>query len=227
MKRNFFTLIELLIVIAIIAILASMLLPTLNSALEKARATSCISNIKQIGYQFGIYTNDFSDRLPALNDNWSYMGFETNKRELWMSIPSITDRPLYSYISDKTLVCPSDSRDGAMGITDGKTSWEATGSSYGGNYFLNCPNSAFSMHAVGRVSRVKGPSRTIYGGEHTMWVFRTENRMHDGFFTWHWRTPGCWRNNVFFVDLHATSLNVYPGLLNESKPLYKWYGEID
>ena len=61
--RKGFTLIELLVVIAIIAILAAILFPVFARAREKARQTSCLSNVKQLGLSVSMYTQDYDETL--------------------------------------------------------------------------------------------------------------------------------------------------------------------
>ncbi|MCD6361581.1 MAG: DUF1559 domain-containing protein [Armatimonadetes bacterium] len=64
MMRRGFTLIELLVVIAIIAILAAILFPVFAKAREKARQTSCLSNLKQLGLGLMMYCEDYDETYP-------------------------------------------------------------------------------------------------------------------------------------------------------------------
>jgi prepilin-type N-terminal cleavage/methylation domain-containing protein/prepilin-type processing-associated H-X9-DG protein len=68
MRRRGFTLIELLVVIAIIAILAAILFPVFAKAREKARQTSCLSNIKQLALAALMYTQDYDETLLRANN---------------------------------------------------------------------------------------------------------------------------------------------------------------
>ena len=62
-RRNAFTLIELLVVIAIIGILAAILFPVFASAREKARQTSCLNQVKQMGIAMLSYAQDYDEHM--------------------------------------------------------------------------------------------------------------------------------------------------------------------
>ena len=75
LMRKGFTLIELLVVIAIIAILAAILFPVFAKAREKARQSSCLSNLKQIGLACLQYTQDYDETMVFGS---GYQGNEIN-----------------------------------------------------------------------------------------------------------------------------------------------------
>ena len=102
-KRTVFTLIELLVVIAIIAILAAMLLPALSKARERARNSSCINNLKQIGTGAFMHAERSKDRLPYVGSSGgvTYAADGTSYTPWWFA--------LNDYVSnEKSFICPAD-----------------------------------------------------------------------------------------------------------------------
>lgn len=99
-RRKAFTLVELLTVLAIIAILAAILFPVFRSVKESAKKTNCFSNFKQVHAATVLYLADYDDTFMPLNHNPS--GNPTKVDRTWVQI-------LLPYVrSMNVFLCPSD-----------------------------------------------------------------------------------------------------------------------
>ena len=106
--RRAFTLVELLVVIAVIAILAGLLLPALTRARSKARQIQCINNNKQVLLAFRMYAEDNRDSYP-LCDDWPASGGQDGKYNFFVAM---TNRPLFHYQGTPEIFhCPADQGD--------------------------------------------------------------------------------------------------------------------
>src|SRR5687768_11858103 len=94
-RRRAFTLVELLVVIGIIAILISILLPTLSRARESANRSACLSNLRSVGQMFLIYAHDNKRQIPLGTRSNVYMESYWIRRDGDSSIRWVTWGPLY------------------------------------------------------------------------------------------------------------------------------------
>jgi len=96
-SRSAFTLVEMLVVVAIILLLSAMLFPTFEVALKKAEAASCLSNMRNLGFAARIYADDYDDAIvPAM------LCGDTSTRVCW-------DVTIQAYVNNEGLfLCPTD-----------------------------------------------------------------------------------------------------------------------
>ena len=115
-KMSIFTLIELLVVIAIIAILAAILMPALSQARERAKSSTCVNNLKEIGTGSTMYGDDFNGIIPTSIQlpNW---GIYDKWGGIWANFLASGEYPFTltegkstghgRYINWKATYCPS------------------------------------------------------------------------------------------------------------------------
>lgn len=107
-----FTLVELLVVVAILALLAGLLLPALARARESAHSSRCVSNLRQLGFATQMYWDDhgraFSERTGRTNGGWRYwFGWLADGAEGQRDF-DLTQGALWPYLQGKGVeTCPS------------------------------------------------------------------------------------------------------------------------
>ena len=208
MRRKGFTLIELLVVIAIIAILAAILFPVFARAREKARQTSCLSNLKEIELSAHMYKSDYDERnvwdrmqtsnAPAAGGPYASGGCGNNYWYVDNLNPYIKNRQIW--------MCPSDAGPHTcVGFPD---------HSYQPNTEMVGVKDAAVEDVAGTIHFIEaGLNSRAHCGDPGSYIYQANHN-------------GGW--NIAFVDGHAKWLTVdgsnlswtgvtYPGLAN-----YHW-----
>ena len=201
-----FTLIELLVVISIIAILAALLFPVFARAKQAAQKITCVSNLRQIGIAFGLYSQDYDEAFPNNGDPFLWMG----RRWRWPLQPYLAmagqrdpgdpgNPNLSVNYQPAILICPSDGT--------APQDWDATSYGYSAAFYhtpeqiaVMTTEDLYSLPSLACISqstaRVNYPSHKAVVAE---WL---SNHEHVSVGWWDWQGA----RNYLFVDGHAKYL---------------------
>lgn len=205
-RARAFTLVELLTVIAIIAILAALIFPVFSTARSKARQTSCVSNLRQVGLSMEMYATDYDDIYPFAVDPTDRFTPEIwNEHPYWQRlIPfmPMLHEVLQPYQKSKAIwKCPSDVGYKVQDFTG--LPFDTTPSAYAryGSSYL------FRTEIAFRLSRVGGFDRSA-----------EINMIFDGVGKWHgtrllfndqdFPPDPTFRYNCLFADLHVKNISL-------------------
>ncbi|HXR05960.1 MAG TPA: type II secretion system protein [Candidatus Acidoferrum sp.] len=120
-KVSAFTIIEMLVIIAVLMVLAAVLLPSFSRATAKSPRISCLNNLKEIGTGYRLWAEDHGDLVPAQQSvsNGGWGDFLTNANQgsnCWMNYAIMGNEMGQS---PRLVVCPADERQAALTYTNG------------------------------------------------------------------------------------------------------------
>lgn len=215
-RRNAFTLVELLVVVAIIGILAALLIPAVSHAGATAKRVRCVSNLRQVNLAIRLYAEDHSEALPMLADTHPYPnGVGAYYKQLVKKYLGLSG---LASPTETVFACPAD-RTIHVQVRHAFASFTFNG--------YEADSSAIPRITGKKLSVIKNPSKAVMLGE---WP---------GFFGGSWhpvreRAYADARNNMGFVDGHVNSTKIFWDGVEQSQPRdyeppasygYDWDGE--
>ena len=210
-KKINFTIIELLVVISIIAVLASILLPALNSARLKGKAVACVGNQKQLGQIFAMYSNDNKDILYVYGGGNIYDPLAYDWARAYYMYYNSRHKSSFSDLrmTVRFWMCPLNPVNPADFLSRHSYGMKKDG------YSEEWENGAFLLDGVSSgvlVTRVKQTSRYFLLGDSVCFNYSNASYIGKGFYYLSLNSHGfhlrhSTRANLLFIDGHVAALS--------------------